>query len=281
MKNILKTLSIIVVSALVLTSCGKKSDNPVPVTPTKLNQTITFGAIPSKSVGDPSCSLSAIASSGLAITFTSSDLAVATVTSTGVVTIVKEGTVTFIATQSGDATFNSATATQTITVMNSHVYKDFGVTPTYIYIFSDGIAFYNSDKTNPVGNLYAFANSTYTKIAIANLFTNTAPISTIGTSNAEIVPFSPDVEANGFLNIAPHIYLDGSLTKYIYIFSNGTKFTDINKTTSAGQLYTYNSGTYTEVSASTLYDNNTIPIYTTIDNSAPISVNNSLLFNKQ
>ena len=85
--------------------------------PAKTNQTITFGAIASKVVGDANFNLTATASSGLAVTYTSSNPAVATVTSAGVVTIVGAGSTVITANQAGNATYNAAPAVmQTFTV---------------------------------------------------------------------------------------------------------------------------------------------------------------------
>jgi len=78
------------------------------------SQSITFGAIPSKSVGD-SFVLSATASSSLPVTYTSSNPAVATVAGS-TVTIVGSGSVVITASQSGNSTYSAATDVgQTIT----------------------------------------------------------------------------------------------------------------------------------------------------------------------
>jgi hypothetical protein len=80
------------------------------------SQTITFGAIPSQSVGSAPFALSATASSGLPVTYTSSNRGVATV-SGSTVTIVADGTTLITASQSGNANFLAATSvSQTLTV---------------------------------------------------------------------------------------------------------------------------------------------------------------------
>lgn len=70
-------------------------------------QTITFGSLPTKTVGDASFQLSATASSGLGVSYSSDNPAVATV-SDNTVTIVGPGTANITATQPGDAHFNAA-----------------------------------------------------------------------------------------------------------------------------------------------------------------------------
>ncbi|MDT3404765.1 MBG domain-containing protein [Mucilaginibacter terrae] len=88
--------------------------------PTKLDQTITFAAITNKTVGDVPFMLSATASSSLPVTFSSSDPSVASV-SGNTVTIIKAGNVTITASQSGDATYNAATATQSFVISPASV----------------------------------------------------------------------------------------------------------------------------------------------------------------
>jgi hypothetical protein len=100
-------------------------EQPLTITaPPKQAQTITFAALPAKTYGDAPFTLTATASSGLPVSYGSSDPGVATI-SGSTVTIVGGGTVTITATQDGDATWEAAIpvahsltiakATQTIT----------------------------------------------------------------------------------------------------------------------------------------------------------------------
>jgi hypothetical protein len=79
------------------------------LTTVKANQTITFNALPNKTFGDIDFSVSATASSQLAVTFEGDNPSVATVSSTGSVEIKKAGTVNITAKQVGNANYNSAT----------------------------------------------------------------------------------------------------------------------------------------------------------------------------
>jgi endonuclease I len=74
---------------------------------TLITQTITFNAIGSAVFGTPSVSLTATASSGLSVSYSSSNPAVATV-SGSLVTIVGAGTTTITASQAGDAVYAPA-----------------------------------------------------------------------------------------------------------------------------------------------------------------------------
>jgi len=81
-----------------------------------INQSITFSALTSKTYGDSSFSLTGSASSGLPLSYVSSNTSVATV-SGSVVTIVGVGSTTITASQTGNSSYNAATSvSQTLTV---------------------------------------------------------------------------------------------------------------------------------------------------------------------
>ena len=77
----------------------------------KASQTIAFGSLATKAFNDPPFALPATASSGLAVTYTSSNPAVAAV-SGATVTILTQGTTTITASQSGNANYNPAADAQ-------------------------------------------------------------------------------------------------------------------------------------------------------------------------
>ena len=81
----------------------------------KANQSITFDALPTKTIGDAAFNLTATASSGLAVSYSSSDANVATIAGS-TVTIVGAGTTTITASQAGNANYNPAPdVTQSLT----------------------------------------------------------------------------------------------------------------------------------------------------------------------
>jgi hypothetical protein len=85
----------------------------------KLPQTITFNALTNKTFGDAPFDLTATASSGLAVTYTSSNPAVATV-SGSTVTILAAGQTTFTASQIGNSGYMAASeVSQTLTVQKA------------------------------------------------------------------------------------------------------------------------------------------------------------------
>ena len=84
------------------------ASNVATLTVNKASQTITFGALTSKTNGDSSFSISASASSSLTVTFTSSNAAVCTVSDT-TVTIASGGICTVYANNSGNGNYLAAT----------------------------------------------------------------------------------------------------------------------------------------------------------------------------
>ena len=83
-------------------------DVVVPFTVTKISQSITFNTLANKTVADGSFVLTATASSGLAVSYTSSNPSVATIVG-NTVTIVGIGTANITASQAGNGTYKAAT----------------------------------------------------------------------------------------------------------------------------------------------------------------------------
>ena len=86
------------------------------ITSVKAVQTITFGAITTKTYGDGDFALNATTSSGLSVSYSSSDTSVAVI-SGNTVSIVGAGTATITASQGGNSTYSAAAnLQQTLTV---------------------------------------------------------------------------------------------------------------------------------------------------------------------
>ena len=86
------------------------------ITADRQSQTITFGALTTKTYGDAPFALTGSSSSGLAVTYTSSNTSVATV-SGNTVTILSNGSTTITANQAGNTTYAAANAvSHTLTV---------------------------------------------------------------------------------------------------------------------------------------------------------------------
>ncbi|MFK8061318.1 MAG: hypothetical protein AB8B78_14670, partial [Polaribacter sp.] len=112
--------------AYAINSEGTNYGNVLTFTTPKANQTITFGALASKTFGDSSFALTASASSGLTTTYTSSNTDVATV-SGNTVTIVGAGSTNITASQVGNTNYNAASnVIQALTVGKANQTITFG-----------------------------------------------------------------------------------------------------------------------------------------------------------
>jgi len=106
----------------------RKSDNTImaathgrgvftALIPSELDQTISFKTFTSKTFGDPSFKIWAQSTSGLPITFTSTNTSVATVVDS-TVTIVGGGTTTLMASQSGNPAYKPAPTVNQVLIVN-------------------------------------------------------------------------------------------------------------------------------------------------------------------
>ncbi|HEY2970617.1 MAG TPA: FG-GAP-like repeat-containing protein, partial [Casimicrobiaceae bacterium] len=189
----------------------------------KANQTITFGALGGQTYGAAPFTISAIASSGLAVTFSSLTTTVCTV-SGSTVTIKAGGTCTIQAAQAGNGNYNAATsvsqsfmvakANQTITFA-ALASKTFGATPfTVSATASSGLAVSFSSLTASVCTM---SGATVTLVAAGtctiqaaqggngnyNAATNVSQSFTVGVANQTITFVAP---GNQLISASP-IYL--------------------------------------------------------------------------
>jgi gliding motility-associated-like protein len=115
------------------TNFSPATDVSQTLTVTKANQTITFAAIAGKTFGTSNFDAGAVSSSGLPVTYTSANTAVAVIES-GKVKIVGVGTSVITANQAGNTNFNAApAASQTLTVGKSAQAITFAALPSKIF----------------------------------------------------------------------------------------------------------------------------------------------------
>ena len=87
-------------------AAASQVEQTIVVAGTKANQTITFAGLPNKTLAQSPVSVSATASSGLAVTFSSATSSVCSAGDNGAsITLVKAGTCTVEANQAGNATY--------------------------------------------------------------------------------------------------------------------------------------------------------------------------------
>jgi len=163
------------------TNAGGITTATLTVAVAKIDQTITFNSLPAVAYGAATLNLTATASSGLDVSYVSSDATVATV-SGSTVTILKAGSTTITASQAGNGNYNEATAvTQTLTVGKA--------TPTI------SAAPTASDIT--YGQTLADSNLTGGTASTPGSFAFTSPSTSpnVGTAN-QGVTFTPNDTAN-------------------------------------------------------------------------------------
>ncbi len=145
------------------------------LTVNKQNQTITFGTLPTKLVSDADFSASATASSGLTISLSSSNTAVATIVS-GQIHIVGAGTTTITASQTGNTSYNAATnVTQTLTVNKLSQTITFGTIASKVTTTAD----FNPGATASSTLIVTYASS---NTAVATIVNNQIHIIGVGTT---------------------------------------------------------------------------------------------------
>jgi gliding motility-associated-like protein len=145
------------------------------LTVSKGDQTITFNSLPDKTYGDADFNLTATASSGLSVSFSSSNTSVATVTGT-TVHITGGGTTVITASQPGNAWWNPAPdVPQTLTVNKVDQTITFGALPAKTYgdaDFSGG-----ATASSALTVTYSSNNS-----AVATIVSNMIHITGVGTA---------------------------------------------------------------------------------------------------
>jgi surface protein len=134
------TVTIVGAGSAVITASQAGNVNYNAATPVKqtlvvnkADQAITFDALAAKTYGDAAFNLTATASSGLPVSYSSSDETVATI-SGSTVTIVGAGAATITASQAGNANYNAATpVAQTLTVNKAEQSITFNALAAKIY----------------------------------------------------------------------------------------------------------------------------------------------------
>ena len=140
----------------------------------KATQTITFAALAGKTYGNPPFTVSATASSGLAVTFSSSTTTLCTVSGNSV-TIVTGGTCTIKASQAGNANYLAAIAvTQSFTISKTSQTIAFGALAGKTF----GVAPFTVSATASSGLAVTFTSTTTTVCTISG---STATIKAAGT----------------------------------------------------------------------------------------------------
>lgn len=148
----------------------------------KSNQTITFSALTSKKYGDSSFSLTGSASSGLSLSYSSSNTGVATV-SGSVVTIVGAGSTTITASQAGNSSYNAAmSVSQGLTVNKASQTISFTTLPAKTY--GDSAFALTGSSTSGLSVSYSSSNPSVATVSGSNVTIVAAGAATISATQA-------------------------------------------------------------------------------------------------
>jgi len=166
-----------------------------------INQTITFGALPSKTYGDSSFNLTGSVTSGLTLSYASSNTSVATV-SGSVVTIVGVGSTTITASQGGNSSYNAATSvSQTLTVNKAGQTISFTSLPARTY--GDSAFALTGSSTSGLSVSYSSSN-----LSVATVSGSTVTIVAAGTAT-----ISATQSGNGNYNAASSVSQNLSISQ--------------------------------------------------------------------
>ncbi len=184
----------------------------------RLSQVITFNALSDKTFGDPTFDLAAISSSGLPITYESSDTSVATI-SGNTVTIVGGGNVNITALQIGTSNYLPApNVVQSLTVNRA--------SQTITFDALADVAFGDADFDLTVsggasGNAVTFMSSDTGVVTISGNTVSIVGVGTIDITASQDGNDDYDVAPNvvqsltvnaGMILVSPKIYLQGAAT---------------------------------------------------------------------
>ncbi|MEX1045088.1 MAG: DNA/RNA non-specific endonuclease [Chthoniobacterales bacterium] len=253
----------------------------------KADQTITFAELPAKNFGDAPFALAATASSGSAVSYNSSNPAVATV-SGSTVTILTPGTTTITAGQVGTANYNAATpvardllVTEAPTLLAGW---DFQTTTTggtaaasnntpLVYQANFGSGSLHLDGANGSSAWITSTNSITNQVSgFAGTTLNTAPgFSTNTTSPSALALLAG---ASNSANNNSLVFKFGMAGKKDLAVSYATRGTSTGFTTHTWS-YSTNATNWTEVSTQTGRTNSsfsaiTLPVITNVDDAAEV-----------
>jgi hypothetical protein len=204
----------------------------------KSSQTITFPNITTKTIGIADFSPGATSNSGLTVTYTSSNTAVATIVSNNI-HIVGQGAATITASQSGNTLYNAATTqTQTLTVTGLTQTISFGALPNKVI----GDVDFSPGATSSSGLAITYTSS---NTSVATIVGNNVHIvsagSTIITANqngnsaySPAVSVSQNLNVNNLLTYVPNstTVLSGSIQTGIFgnLTTNNSSYFVVNST---------------------------------------------------
>ncbi|MEJ5993595.1 T9SS type A sorting domain-containing protein [Pedobacter sp. Du54] len=208
-----------------------------PLTVTKNIQTITFPILPTKTIGDADFATGATINSPLAIVYTSSNPAVATVTG-GIVHIVGTGTTTITAAQPGDGTYEPATSVSRVLTVNGSAVQTVAISPIPDKPFGTSDFSPVAVTTSGLGIVFSSSNPAVATIANNQVHIVGIGVTTITATQPGDANFAAASASTSMTVIkgTPTIFFSGIPNKIV----NNPDF-DLFASTTAGLTITYSS----------------------------------------
>lgn len=262
----------------------------------QIDQTITFSPLTDKTYKDAAFSLTATSTSGLAVTYVSSDPTVASING-NLVTIIKAGTTNITTSQSGDASYNAAVDVIQPLVINK---ADQPIDSRYIIDNTYGETYRRPrrHRRSLCSKLPTFISSN-TEVAtidsrtgwitIVNAGVTTITISIEGTENCNAASFSKTItihKASAAITLGNLNQVYDGTPKSVTAITTATGISTFNLTYNGSQTVPVLAGTYA-VSASinnTNYEANTtgslVIASVQVTKNGELSINNLSYVNK-
>ena len=206
---------------------------------TPASQTISFKALPAKAYGDASFPLNARASSGLSVSYTSSDTNVAVVSS-NTLTIVGVGSATITASQLGGTYYTAATpVSQILTVDKSTQSISFGKIPAKTYAPNSTFSL-TATNSSGLSVSYASSNTNVATVSGSLVTITGAGSTTITASQTSNANFKAALPVHQVLTVAKATPSFLFLTSPTEPFVQGKAFT-LAAESSSNLLVTFTS----------------------------------------
>jgi MAM domain, meprin/A5/mu/Secretion system C-terminal sorting domain len=160
------------------------------LTVNKANQTILFEPLTAKSVSDPPFNLTGTATSGLAVSYISSNTAVATVSGV-TITLLSAGTTTITASQAGNANYNVASSVNQVLTVNTKLSQSITFGALAAKTFGEAPFALSATASSSLPVSYTSSNSSVATISGSTVTIQGAGSTTITASQAGNATFNP------------------------------------------------------------------------------------------
>ena len=221
-------------STITASQAGNGSFNPATnvtqtLTVTKQNQTITFAALANKITTDVDYNPEATASSGLAVTYTSSNTAVATIVNSQI-HIIGVGTTNITASQAGNSAYNAASNVAQLLTVDPAAKRDQTITFNALTKKNTSDADFNPGATASSGLTVTYSSSNTSVATVVNglIHLEGGGLTTITASQIGNASYNPASDVSQSLSVEAisnvSITLNPLADTYVYGTSTTTNY---------------------------------------------------------